>query len=226
MHIGIILDGNRKYAREKKLFPAYKGHIKGKEALENLLYYWVKQKEPKHLTLYAFSLYNLENRSKIEKTFIFHLLEKGFKKILETEEVFKNKIKILFLGKKEKCSKKLQKLMKEIEEKTKNHDKKTLSFCVCYDGQEELVEALKKIKDKKIKNITKETIKNNIYSNELPSVDLVIRTGGEKRISGFLLWDLSYSEIIFKKKRWPEYTINDFKKDIKEYKNRKRRFGK
>ncbi len=226
MHIGLILDGNRKYAKKKKLFPAYKGHVEGKKALEKIMFYWAKQKEPKYLTLYVFSLYNLKKRNKIERFFILNLIKREFKKILKVKEISEEEIKIVFLGNREICPKSLRNLMDEIENKTKKHRKKTLAVCVCYDGQEELVEAFKKIKDKKIKNITKETIKNNIYSNELPPIDLVVRTGGEKRLSGFMLWDASYSELIFKKKTWPEYTIKDFKEDIKEFKNRKRRFGK
>ncbi len=226
MHVGLILDGNRKYAKKKKIFPSYKGHTEGKNALEKILFYWAKQKEPEFLTLYVFSYYNLKKRNKLERYFILNLIKREFKKLLDVKEIFDEEIKVVFLGNKEMCPKGLLNVMDEIEKKTKKHKNKTLAICVCYDGQEELVEAIKKIKDKKIKNITRETIKNNIYSNELPHLDLVIRTGGEKRLSGFMLWDSSYSELIFKKKTWPEYTIKDFKEDIKEFKDRKRRFGK
>ncbi len=226
MHVGIIMDGNRKYAKKLNLSPSYKGHVEGKKTLKNILMFWAKQDEPKNLTLYTFSSKNLEKRNKIERTFIFHLLKKGFKELSKNEQIFENEIKVIFIGNKEKCPKSMQKIMNDLEEKTKKHNKKTLAFCVCYDGQEEIVNAFEEIKKKDINKISKKEIKKNLHTSELPPVDLVIRTGGEKRLSGFLLWDVSYSELIFNEKKWPEYTISDFKKDISEFKNRNRRFGK
>lgn len=222
MHCGIISDGNRKYAEKKNIFSKFRGHLTGKRALKKLLLYWAEKEEPKYLTVYAFSLYNLENRSKMEKKFIFKLMEKGSKQLLETKKIFENKIKVLFLGDKEKCPESTRKAMEKVEEKTEKHSGKTLSLCVCYDGQQEIVDAFNKIDGK----ATKEKIKNKLHTKDLPPLDLMIRTGGEKRISGFLLWDISYSEMIFRRELWPEYTPEMFEEDLKEFENRKRRFGK
>ncbi|MCD6547266.1 MAG: di-trans,poly-cis-decaprenylcistransferase [Nanoarchaeota archaeon] len=226
MHVGIIMDGNRRFAQKEKLFPRFKGHLYGKLALERLLKHWVKMGKPKYLTLYAFSLNNLKKRSTIEKRFIFKLLEIGFKELLNSQDIFKNKVKILFVGKKEKCPKSLQNLMKDIEQKTKNHKNKFLTFCVCYDGQEEIVNSFNNMIKKGVKKADLKTIKKYLYTKDLPQVDLMIRTGDEKRISGFLLWDISYAELIFRKETWPEYTPKMFEDDLKEYEKRKRRFGK
>ncbi len=226
MHVAIIMDGNRKYAEKKGLFPKIKGHIEGKKSLERLLKHWVKMEEPKYLTLYTFSLYNLKNRSSIEKKLIFKLLEMGFKQLLKRKDIYQNKIRIYFIGKKEKCPKSLQNLMSKIEEKTKYHKNKFLTFAICYDGQEEILKAFNKMIKEKVKKVDEKIIKKYLYTKELPPVDLMIRTGDEKRFSGFLLWDISYAELIFRKQTWPEYTPKMFENDLKEFKRRKRRFGK
>ena len=224
MHVGIIMDGNRKYADKKKLFPRFKGHLQGKKNLEKFLLDWTKSKEPKYLTLYTFSLYNLK-RNIIEKKFIFHLLEKGFKELLDTKEIFENKIKVSFVGKKEKCPIKLRKLMEKIEKQTEKHNNKFLNFCICYDGHEEIANAFNEMIGK-IKKTDEKTIKKYLYTKNLPPADLIIRTGGEKRLSGFMLWDVSYAEIVFKEETWPEYSYKIFKQDLKEFRKRKRRFGR
>lgn len=226
MHVGMIMDGNRKYAEKKKLFPKFKGHIEGKKSLERLLEYWIKLKEPKYLTLYTFSLFNLKNRSFIEKKLLFKLLKIGFKQLLKRKDIYQNKIRIYFIGKKRECPKYLQNLMNQIEQKTKQHKNKFLTFAICYDGQEEILQAFNKMIKEKIKGINEKIIKKYLYTKELPPLDLLIRTGGEKRISGFLLWDISYAELIFRKQTWPEYTPKMFENDLREFKRRKRRFGK
>ena len=226
MHISIIMDGNRRYAEKKNLFPKFMGHVAGKKALEKLLLNWIKMKEPKYLTLFAFSVFNLKKRNPIEKAFIFKLLEHGFRELLSTKEIFTEKIRISFIGRKQDCPKSLAKLMEQIEDKTKKHSKKFLNFCICYDGQEEIANAFNTMLSKKLKKADEKTIKKNLYTRNLPPVDLLVRTGGEKRLSGFLLWDASYAEIIFRDENWPEYNIALLKQDMTEFKNRKRRFGK
>jgi len=220
------MDGNRKYAVKKKLFPKFKGHIEGKKTLERLLNYWAKLKEPRYLTIYTFSLFNLKNRNPLEKKFIYKLLEIGFNQLLKRKDVYENNIHISFIGKKEGCPKSLQNSMKIVEEKTKTHKNKFLTFAICYDGQEEILQAFNKMIEEKVKKANLRTIKKHIYTKNLPAVDLMIRTGGEKRISGFLLWDISYAELIFRKQTWPEYTPKMFENDLKEFRRRERKFGK
>ncbi|MCD6576171.1 MAG: di-trans,poly-cis-decaprenylcistransferase [Nanoarchaeota archaeon] len=226
MHVGIIMDGNRRYAKMKKLFPRFRGHLEGKKALETLLKAWIKMKEPKYLTLYAFSLYNFKNRSSLEKKFIFALLKKGFMELLKYEDVFKREVRINFIGDTTKCPKSLLNVIDEVIEKTKNHKKKFLTFAICYDGQQEIVDAVNEILTSKGKKVTVNNFKKYLYTRELPPVDLIVRTGGEKRLSGFLLWDTSYAELIFREETWPEYNVTMLKQDISEFRRRKRRFGK
>lgn len=223
MHVGIILDGNRRYAKKRKI-PPFLGHLYGKKNLEVFLKSWIRMKEPKYLTLYVFSLKNLEKRSKLEKNFIFKILEDGFKELLHEKDIYKFNVNVSFIGKLEKCKKSMIKVMNEVVKKTKKHKRKFLTFCVCYDGQDDIVNAVKLILKNKV-NVTKRTIKKYLYTKNLPPLDLIIRTGGEKRLSGFLTWDSTYSELIFKKVMWPEYKIKMFIKDLNDFKKRKRRFG-
>ena len=226
MHVGIVMDGNRRYAEKKNIFPKFKGHLYGKKNLEKFLKCWTKLKEPIHLSLFVLSLYNLKNRNFVEKTFLFKLIENGFRELLETKEVFDNNVNISFVGNKRSCPKNLRALMDKIEKATKSHKNKFLTFAICYDGQEEIVDAFNKMIKEKIKKASGKTIKDHLYTKNIPPVDLMIRTGGERRISGFLLWDVSYAELIFRKETWPEYTLKMFKNDLKEFAKRKRKFGK
>lgn len=227
MHAGIILDGNRRYAEKNRIFPRFIGHMYGKKALEKLLIWWAKKtKEPKYLTLYVFSLHNMQKRSRIERHFILKLIESGFKELLDTKEVFKNKVHISFIGNKKQCPKSLVNIMEEVEAKTNKFKNKYLTFCICYDGQEEITNAFNEIAAKGAKQIDKVLLKKHLYTRNLPQLDLLIRTGGEKRLSGFLLWDASYAELIFHNETWPEYDMEMFENDIAEFKQRNRRFGK
>ncbi len=226
MHVGIIMDGNRRYATKKKLFPKFKGHLEGKKALENLLIKWAKLDEPYYLTLYAFSLHNLKKRNLLERKFIYKLLEMGFKEMVDFELIYRDKIRVNFIGDLNSCPKGLRKIMNEISERTKRHNGKVLNFAVCYDGHEEIVSAVNNILSSNIKKASEKTIKHNIYTKNLPPLDLIIRTGGEKRLSGFMLWDSSYAELIFRDELWPEYNYKMFRADLDEFKKRKRRFGK
>jgi len=226
MHVGIVMDGNRRYAKKRGIAPNFRGHLYGKKSLERFLKYWIKMEEPKYISLFAFSLYNLKNRNFVERAFLFKLIEGGFRELLETEEIFDDKIRISFLGNRRNCPKSLKGLMKKIENATKSHNGKFLNFCVCYDGQEEIVNSFNSMMKNGMTKADDAVIKKYLYTKNLPPVDLMIRTGGEKRISGFLLWDISYAELIFREKTWPEYTPKMFENDLKEFGKRKRKFGK
>jgi len=224
-HIAIILDGNRRWAQKHALKP-WEGHEAGSKTLKKLLKYWVDSDIP-YLSLYTLSLDNFIKRSEIEKRFLFHLFKINFRELLEDELIHKGKVKVKILGKWELLpDKELKKLLKEVMEKTKDYDKKTLSFLICYDGQDEIVNAVQKLIGKGVKKVTPELIKQNLFTSELPPVDLLIRTGGEKRLSGFLLWDASYAELYFTETLFPDSVPKTFDEAIEEYKNRKRRFGK
>ncbi len=220
MHIGIILDGNRRFAKRIMEEP-WKGHEKGAKKVEELLD-WCKELEIKELTLYCFSLENF-NRSKKEVSFLMNLFKKEFKKLEDDERIKENKIKIKFIGEKELLDKELQRIMERIEQKTKKYHNHIINFAIAYSGRREILHAVKKIIKEK-KKINEENLQKCLWLNDEP--DLIIRTGGDKRTSNFLPWQSTYSEWIFLDKMWPEITKSDLKSAIKEFKSRERRFGK
>jgi len=214
------MDGNRRFARKLNLKP-WKGHEYGAEKVKEL-FKWCKDLNINELTLYTLSTENLK-RTKKELNYLMNLFKKQAKEIKNNEDVHKNKIKIKFVGEKKLLDKKIQKLMKEIEDSTKNYSNYKINFAIPYGGRKEIIQAVKKL----IKNnqkITEENIQKNLWVTSCP--DLIIRTGGEKRTSNFLPWQSIYSEWIFLDKLWPEFTESDLKKSIKEFYNRQRRFGK
>ncbi len=220
MHIGIILDGNRRFAKKLSQEP-WKGHEEGAKKVEKL-FDWCKELNIKQITLYCFSLENF-NRSKKEVNFLINLFKKEFKRMQGNRKINENKIKIKFIGERERLDKELQRIMKNLEEKTKNYDNYQINFALAYGGRQEILSAVKKIiKDKK--EVNEENFQNSLWLNENP--DLIIRTGGERRISNFLPWQSVYSEWIFLDKMWPEFTKEDLESAIKEFHNRERRFGK
>ncbi len=220
LHIGIILDGNRRFA--KKLMKAsLKGHEYGAKKVEQLLD-WCKELNVKELTLFCLSLENF-NRPKKEFNYLLKIFKKEFSKLKKDKRIHDNKIKIKFIGKKVLLDKKLQKIMEELENKTKNYENYTVNFALAYGGRQEIIEAIKKMARNK-EQITEENFKKNLWLKNEP--DLIIRTGGEKRTSNFLPWQAIYSEWIFLDKMWPEFTKEDLKNSIGEFLERQRRFGK
>ena len=222
-HLGIILDGNRRFAKKLMLQPS-KGHELGYEKIKKL-FNWCKDLDIKELTLYTFSIENF-NRPKKEFDYLMNLFKKAFKELL-TEKELKN-IKIDFIGRIKLFPKEIQERIKELKEKTKNNKPYKVNFAMAYGGRAEIVDATKKIaqdfKDNKIKDITEETFKNYLYLQSEP--DLIIRTS-ERRLSGFLLWQSSYSEILFlPNKLWPEFEKQDLVTAVQDFNNRHRRFGK
>lgn len=220
MHIGIILDGNRRFAKGLNKKP-WEGHEAGAKKIEELLD-WAKELEIKQLTLYCFSIENF-NRKKEEVEFLMSLFKRWFKKFENDERIKKDRIKIRFIGEKNLLNKDIQELMKRIEDKTKNNNNYTINFALAYGGRQEILSAIKKlIKEKK--EVNEKNFQESLWLSDEP--DLIIRTGGEKRTSNFLPWQSAYSEWVFFDKMWPKFTKQDLEKAIKEFGNRKRRFGK
>ena len=220
-HLGIILDGNRRWAQEKKL-PVFQGHKKGGENVKKAIQ-WCKNRGIKTLTLFAFSTENWR-RPKIEVSYLMKLLTDSFSK-KNLKEAHASGIKIKVIGQKEKFSKSLQKKIKEIEEWSKDNKVMTVNFALSYGGRAEIVEAFKKIIKKKIplEKINEDIIKENLWTSD---VDLIIRTGKEQRTSNFLIWQGAYSELYFSQKYWPEFTEQDLDEALADYDNRQRRLGK
>lgn len=221
LHIGIILDGNRRYAK-KKMLESWKGHELGARAVENLIDY-VSDLGINQVTLYALSQENIKERSEVELDFLYKLFRKMFKRI---EEKKSKNLKIRFIGDIEMLPKDLFKQCRKLEEDTKNNNGLIVNFCIAYGGKQEIIQAIKRIiKSKTPENkITEKIIEKYLHLRSKP--DLVIRTGGDIRTSNFLPWQSTYSEWFFIKKLWPEFTKKDLIKIIKEFNNRKRNFGK
>jgi len=225
-HIAIILDGNRRYG--EKIGNRLKGHIHGLKKVEELLK-WCRDLGIKELTLYAFSTENF-NRSEKEVRYIMNLFRRYIKRLKNDKNLQKNKLKINFIGRLGLFPKDIQKEMEEVMEKTKGNDSFKVNFAMGYGGRSEIIDATKRLiedfKDNKIKieYINEELFSNYLYLKNDP--DILIRPGGEKRISNFLLWQSSYTELFFIDKLWPEFTKNDLVEIIDEFKKRERRFGK
>ena len=221
-HIAIILDGNRRYAKNQGK-NAWEGHEDGaknvKEIIDEASKVGIKE-----LSLYTFSTENF-NRSKIEVEVLMKLFKRAFEEIKKDEKYIKN-YKIVFAGDKTLFSKDIQEIMNTIEEKTKNNKGLKINFCMGYGGRNEIVHAIKNIVNHKLKSedITEKTLLENLYVTS--DVDLIIRTSGEKRTSGFLPYQATYAELIFLDKMWPEFSRQDLHSCIEEFNNRKRRFGK
>ena len=218
-HVAIIMDGNGRWGIKHKQ-SRNAGHRAGLNTVDLIINHCIKHKI-KFLTLYTFSSENWK-RPKNEITFLFKLLENFLKK--KINKIIEKDIKLKFIGELNKLPIKLQKLIKLSEKKT--FDKKTLQVNIAlnYGSKIELINTIKKIKQKKI-IINEKNIDNNLYTKHLPNPDILIRTGNTHRLSNFLLWQLSYTEIFFEKKLWPDFKGKDFDKIMNKFKNIKRNFG-
>ena len=219
-HLGIIADGNRRWAKEQGL-PKIEGHKEGLNAIERLINGASEAGIP-YVSFYVFSTENW-GRSKEEVSYIMKLLES---RILKYAEKLKAKNgKLVILGSKERVSPKLISTIEKAEAMTADCTGITVGFCFNYGGEHEIADAANIALEAEGK-ITPETIRKHLYHPEIPDVDMVVRTSGEERISGFMLWRSSYAEFMFMQKYFPEMTEEDIKEILKEYESRSRRFGK
>ena len=219
-HLGIIADGNRRWAKSKGL-PSIEGHKKGLEAIEKLVTA-AGEAGIEYLTIYVFSTENW-GRSTEEVSYIMKLAETRILKY--AEKLAKNNAKLVVLGSRKKISPKLGSLIKKAEDITADCTGITVGFCFNYGGEVEIADAAT-IASEVEGEITPETIRKHLYHPEVPDVDMVVRTSGEERISGFMLWRASYAEFYFIKKYFPEMGYDDIKIILEEYEKRNRRFGK
>ena len=226
-HIGIILDGNRRFSKRLMMKP-WKGHEWGAKKVEKLLE-WAKEIGIDELTLYAFSIENFD-RQKKEFEYLMDLFRKELPRLLKDERIHESKIRVNFIGRIWMFPKDIQEMMHNVMDKTKNYSNSQINFAMAYGGRTEVVDAAKKIAEKvkngklDIEQINEEIFKDNLYLADEP--DLIIRTGGEKRTSNFLSYQGAYSEWIFLDIMWPEFEKKDLINCINEYQSRKRRFGK
>lgn len=221
-HIAIIMDGNRRWAKEKGL-PSAMGHKKGVDALKTTLRA-CDDFDIKYLTVYAFSTENW-NRKKEEVDFLMDLFGQTLKK--ETKEMHEKNVVIEFIGDLTKLSANLQKILNESRELTKNNTGVHLQIAFNYGSRLEIVQAIQNIINKGVKaeDVTEELISSELYTAGAPDPDLLIRTGGEMRISNYLLWQIAYSEFYVTQKFWPEFDKKALEEAVLEFNRRQRRFG-
>lgn len=228
-HVAIIMDGNRRFAKELGL-SWEAGHIFGREKLEEVLD-WCFDLGIRVLTIYAFSTENFK-RSENEVTTLMLLLKTELDKVREDSRIHQNKIRVRILGNLESLPEDVQDSVTSIMEMTKSYKNYYLNIALAYGGREELINAMQRMgtdikKGKlKIKDISSDTVSSYLYTSGLPDPDLILRTSGEERISNFLLWQLAYSEFYFSDVYWPAFQKRDFLQAIRTYQHRKRRFGK
>lgn len=222
-HIAIIMDGNRRWAKEKNL-PSAMGHKKGVDSLKNILRA-CNDFSIKYLTVYAFSTENW-NRKKEEVEFLMNLV--AITLTNELAEMHKENVQIHFIGDLTKLSDKLQKILANAVETTKNNTGVVLQIALNYGSRDEIVHAVQKIVESGVKSdeIDEQLISENLYTAGVPDPDILIRTGGEQRISNYLLWQIAYSEIIIRSEFWPDFDKNSLKDSILEFGKRQRRYGK
>jgi len=226
-HLAVILDGNRRWALKHHLKP-WRGHFFGAEKFEKFIEWCTELKIPK-VSAYVLSTENL-NRSKKEVDALMDLFQKELEK-LETEKMSfldKYEIRINFLGDMKRLPISLVNIMNRIMKKTRKYNKRVFNLMVAYGGKFELTEAIKKIAVKALRTgiitVTQKTVSDNLLVKD--DIDLLIRTGGEKRLSNFMPWQAAYAELITLRKLWPDFTKRDLIRCIKEYSRRQRRFGK
>lgn len=225
-HIGIIVDGNGRWAKEKGKSRS-EGHKAGAETLEKIILYISKENIANYLSLYVFSTENF-SRSPEEVNYLMELFMKWFKKCKEKYK--EANIKVLFSSQKEYLKPEIVKAIDELEEATKDNTGLVVNFCLSYGGRQEIVDATKKIATAVLENklnindINEELFKKYLY-NDLPDVDFLIRTSGENRVSNFMLWQISYAEMYFPKVYFPDFTPKCLEEAIEEYEKRDRRFG-
>ena len=226
-HIAVIMDGNRRWAKEKNLPSAF-GHKKGVDALKATMRA-CDDFGIKYLTVYAFSTENW-NRKKEEVDFLMNLLGETIKN--ELKEMHENGVVINFIGDLTKLNPKLQEILANAVEITKDNTGVNLQIAFNYGSRDEIVHAVKSIAQKvvlgeiEVDKISEELISSNLYTSNIPDPDLLIRTGGEMRVSNYLLWQIAYSELLVTKRYWPEFDKNALAEAVLEFNKRQRRYGK
>ena len=217
-HVAFIMDGNGRWGKKRNKGRNF-GHLNGVKTVKKIVESSIKFKIPV-ITFYVFSTENWK-RPKSEINFLFRLITNYFKK--EIHNVISNGIKINIIGKINKLPISIKNVLKNTIKSTKKNNKIVVNLAINYGSKDEIISAANKVKSKK--KINHKNINDNLYTNNLPDPDILVRTGGKRRLSNFMLWQLSYAEIYFINKLWPDFNHNDLKKIITDYKSVKRNFG-
>lgn len=220
-HLGIIMDGNRRWAKKKHL-PSYQGHYRGYQKVLSLCD-WAITAKIDIISIYAFSTENWQ-RSKAEVAYLMKLAKMVFKKHLG--DFNRMGVRLLVSGVNDGLDQQMLELIKQTEKTTAKNKKLTLNICLNYGGRREIIEAIRKIIRAKVApaKVNEELFKKYMF-HDLPDPDMIVRTSGEQRLSNFLTWQSAYSELLFIKKYWPDFSEKDLKKIISTYQKRQRRFG-
>ncbi|WP_283390030.1 polyprenyl diphosphate synthase [Methanobrevibacter woesei] len=228
-HVALIMDGNRRYSRIQGNMDVIKGHEFGVDTLERVLD-WSIDLGIEIITAYAFSTENF-NRPQKEVEGLMKLFVKNFKRIVNHSKIHNNEVRVKVVGKLDLLPDNVREAIEEAEKATEHYDKRLFNIAIGYDGRLEIVDSIKKIvqdvKDGKldVEDINEDVVSKNLYTEGLDDPNLIIRTSGEERLSGFLLWQSSYSELYFCESLWPELRKVDFLRAIRSYQQRERRFG-
>jgi tritrans,polycis-undecaprenyl-diphosphate synthase [geranylgeranyl-diphosphate specific] len=228
-HIGLIVDGNRRFARVKGLV-SHQGHMVGSEKLEEFLH-WCWELDIRIVTLFGFSTENYKRTSE-EVDFLMGLILQKLKDFQVDPLVMKRRVKIRVIGRREYLSDEMNREIDKVETMTRDNDRFQLNIAISYGGRAEIVDAVKRIasgiaqRSIQLEDIDEELISQYMYTEGIPDPDLIIRTSGERRLSGFLLWQSHYSELYFSEVFWPAFRMIDFWRAIRTYQQRERRFGK
>ncbi len=228
-HVGIIMDGNRRFAKLLGLGDVSMGHVAGQERLETVLD-WCLELQIRYLTVYAFSTENF-HRADEERELLMELFEHNFRKMADDPRVHNNRIRVRVIGHLELLPPSVQEAARIVMERTKDYDAYHFNVAVAYGGRQEIVHAVQRIADKVAAGeltsaqVTDRTISEHMYYGDLPDPDFLIRTSGEERISNFLLWQIAYAELYFADINWPELDRWRFLRAIETYQKRQRRYG-
>lgn len=231
-HIVLLPDGNRRWAKEHGL-PTIRGHLEGFKNIKRFCH-WCQKRGVKVLTAFGFSVENWD-RPRREVEYLMRLLEEGLLKEMKKSHkegsdinLYGDKVKVRIIGQKKRLPQSLQKVIKKVEDLTKDNKDFVLNLAISYSGRWDVVQAVQKIIKEKMpaKKISETLFDNYLSTTNLPAPDLIIRTGKVKRLSNFLLWQAAYSELYFSEKYWPDFTERDFNRAFKEYSRRQRRFGR
>jgi len=230
-HIGVIMDGNRRWARERDMIP-WEGHWEGADKVEEFLD-WCLELGIKTITLYSFSTENFKrDQQEIEE--LFKLFENVLEKVLNSDTIHKNRVRIRAIGRLETLPDSMQELIQRVEDATKEYDSYYLNIAIAYGGRAEIVDAVRIISEKvklgqlKPDEIDEQVIEANLYTSHLPypDPDIIIRTSGESRLSNFLVWQSAYSELFLVDVFWPSFRKIDLMRAIRGYQMRQRRYGR
>ena len=228
-HVAIIMDGNRRFARKAGVGQE-QGHTRGTKKLEEVLD-WCRELGVKHVTVYAFSTDNF-NRPDKEVEGLMRMFEEKFRRVASDPRVHEHRIRVRVVGDLSRLPSSLVEAIGQAEEATKGYDGYSLNLAIAYGGRAELVDAMRRICERiergelRPRDVDERVVGEHLYTAGLPDPDLIIRTSGEERLSGFLLWQSAYSELYFCEACWPEFSKLDFLRAVRTYQSRERRFGK